>query len=453
MWIGSALVVSAALGVATQIQAQCNTPLIAERVVGGLSSPLYVTAPPGDTGRLFIVEQGGAIKIYDLASEQLLPTPFITVTVTFGGERGLLGLAFDPFYSTNGYFYVNYTLSVSGQLTSFVTRYQVSADPNIADPNSKLDVLSVAQPYSNHNGGWISFGPDNYLYISFGDGGSGGDPENRAQNINVWLGKMLRIDVSNSSLENPYDVPADNPFVGVDGADEIWAYGLRNAWRNAFDRKTGDLWIADVGQGNWEEVNFQPAASAGGENYGWRCYEGNHPYNTNGCPPAEDLVFPIYEYSHGSGCSVTGGYVYRGAALKDLRGVYFFSDYCSEKIWSFRYVNGQVIEFADRTADLDPPTYSVDSIVSYGEDANGELYIVDGGGEVFRIAADGTLKGDLNRDNSVDFGDVNALVLAISDAEGYRLLYGDSPVPAGDLNCDGEVNFGDINLFVQLLTS
>lgn len=441
-------------GCAPDAAAQCNTPLTTVRVAAGLSSPVFVTAPPGDTERLFIVEQGGVVRILDLIGGVVLPTPFLEVLVTPGGERGLLGLAFDPDYDTNGYLYVNYTRVVSSQLRTYVARYQVSAgDPNRADPFSQLVLLSIDQPFSNHNGGWIGFGPDGYLYIATGDGGSGGDPGNRAQNIEVLLGKLLRIDVRGAAPGSPYAIPPDNPFVGVAGADEIWAYGLRNPWRNSFDRLTGDLYIADVGQNQWEEINFQPASSPGGENYGWRCYEGNQAYNTTGCPPAGELVFPIHEYSHALGCSITGGYVYRGGRLRDLRGTYFFADYCSARLWSFRYDGQQVMQLVDRTTELRPAVGTIDSIASFGEDAAGELYICDLGGEVFKIVPNGVLKGDLNNDGLVNFGDINPFVLALTNPVAYSTQYGLAPEAAGDLNCDGRADFGDVNPFIRLLTS
>ncbi len=360
------------------------TELTTVRVASGLSAPIFVISPPGDMQRVFIVEQPGRIKI--LQDGEILPVPFLDITgdVSYGGERGLLGLAFHPNYGNNGYFFVNYTNN-SGN--TVISRFSVTADPDVADPGSEFIVLTIWQPFGNHNGGMLAFGPnDGYLYIGMGDGGSGGDPGNRSQDDGELLGKMLRIDIDG---DPPYGIPDDNPFEGPgDPLDEIWAKGLRNPWRFSFDRSSGDMYIADVGQGTWEEIDFQPASSAGGENYGWRLMEGNHCYNPpSDCDPG-GLTYPIYEYSHGGNpfrCSVTGGYVYRGAAIPDLQGIYFFADYCSDQIWSFRY-DGNVPEVTDRTNELDPGNgLSIDNISSFGEDGSGEIYIVDLGGEVFKI--------------------------------------------------------------------
>ena len=245
-------------------------------------------------------------------------------------KRGLLGLAFHPDYENNGYFYLNYT--GSGGDTR-VSRFSVSSDPDVADANSEVVLFIQDQPEANHNGGNLEFGPDGYLYIGLGDGGGFDDLDNNAQDTSQLLGKMLRIDVDNG---NPYGIPDDNPFIGPDGIpDEIWAIGLRNPWRYSFDALTGDLWIADVGQNIWEEINKQPASSAGGENYGWRCYEGDVSFNTSGCAPIENYVFPVYDYSHANNnCSVTGGFVYRGNEMPEHYGKYFFCDYCSGTFWT-----------------------------------------------------------------------------------------------------------------------
>jgi len=452
----------AALGVLAfllpaNIAGACGTALTTRRVAAGLSAPLYAAAPPGDTERLFIVEQTGAIKILNLKTGIVNPTPFVQIAVTYGGERGLLGLAFDPNYAANRRFYVNYTKTVSNQLKTFISRFTtLENDPNIADPNSEFVILTIDQPYSNHNGGWVAFGPDGYLYIGMGDGGSGGDPQNRAQNLDELLGKLLRIDVRNAAPGNPYEIPPDNPFVGKPGRDEIWAYGLRNPWRCSFDRFTSDLYIADVGQNAWEEIDFQTASSPGGENYGWRCYEGNAPYNTGGCPPPETMVFPIHVYGHNpqGGFSVSGGYVYRGKKIWDLRGTYFFADYVSERIWSFRYDGQKMTDFRDRTTELAPGGgQSIDSISSFAEDANGELYICDLGGEVFKIIPNGPVVGDLNGDDAINNFDIDPFVLALSDPVAYRLKYPNiNPDVIGDINCDGQLDNFDIDPFVKLLT-
>lgn len=370
-----------------------SVPLTTIRVASGLTNPLYAVSPPGDVGRLFIVQQNGQIRILDLVSGSLLPAPFATITVNFGGERGLLGLAFHPDYADNGYFYVNY--SRPGDGATVVARYKVmDNDPNRADPNSAFILLTVSQPFSNHNGGWVSFGPDEYLYISFGDGGSGGDPGDRAQNKAELLGKMLRIDVNGDDFpQDPnrnYAIPPSNPFVGVpDVREEIWATGLRNPWRCSFDRQSGDLYIGDVGQGAREEISFQPGDSPGGLNYGWKCEEGNACFgNSQHCRCGdENLVPPIHDYPRNVGTCVTGGYVYRGSAIPGLDGTYFFADYSNSNIWSFRYDGNQVTEYTVRTTELRPQGFSINNPAGFGEDANGEIYICDHGGEVFKIIA------------------------------------------------------------------
>jgi glucose/arabinose dehydrogenase len=385
--------------------ARAAESLSTKRVASGLTSPVSVTHAPGDATRLFIVQQNGVIRILDLTQDPpvLLVTPFLNISsrVRTGGERGLLGLAFHPDYENNGYFYVNYTGFSGPTGDTFVARYHVPpATPNQADFNSEFILFQIAQPQSNHNGGWIAFGPnDGYLYIAAGDGGGAGDPLNYGQNVTVLLGKMLRIDVDGDDFpgdpNNNYAIPSDNPLVGEAGRDEIWAWGLRNPWRNAFDRETGDLYIADVGQGAREEVNFQPASSPGGENYGWRCREGSLTFSTafpcDTLPP-ESFVDPVHEYAHGSPtfhCSISGGEVYRGCAVPNLHGTYFFADYCSNRIWSFRLSGDPpvVSEFSDRTTELAPASpLNITSITSFGLDAEGEMYICDhSGGEVFKI--------------------------------------------------------------------
>ncbi len=353
-------------------------------VQGGLTMPLFVTAPPLDTSRLFILEQNGLVRIVKNGS--LLPTPFIDVTGVSSccGEQGLLGMAFASDYATSGVFYLSYTNN-SGN--SEIRRYTVSANPDVANTTGTL-ILGVTQPFANHNGGNIAFGPDGYLYAGFGDGGSGGDPQGNGQNLNTLLGKMLRIDVNAPT----YTVPPSNPFVGVAGLDEIWAYGLRNPWRWSFDRGTGDLYIADVGQGNVEEVDVQPASSGGGENYGWNVCEGSASYpppsSPGSCPSSSGFTFPVVEYDHTQGCSITGGYVYRGCRMPDLRGTYFYSDICSGFIRTFKGVSGGTAQNQqDRTGDVG----TGGGVSSFGEDARGELYIVDygggaaGQGKVYRI--------------------------------------------------------------------
>jgi glucose/arabinose dehydrogenase len=340
-------------------------------VASGLSSPTWLTSPPNDA-RLFILEQPGRIRI--VRDGQLLATPFLDLTAkaSSGAERGLLGLAFHPDYAQNGYFYVDYT-DLSGNTR--VERYHADPSADVADPASAQLILGVQQPYANHNGGDVVFGPDGMLYVGLGDGGSGGDPQGNGQNRDVLLGKILRLDVDHG---DPYVIPADNPFVGQAGArGEIWAYGLRNPWRFAFDPTTGLLYIADVGQDLWEEVDVEPATTAGLD-YGWNIMEATHCYNASSCNES-GLTLPVLEYGHDQGCSIIGGFVYRGAAIPALHGVYFYADYCSGWIRSFRYQDGQVTD--QRTWD----SGDVGEIHSFGQDAAGELYVVVQDGRVYRI--------------------------------------------------------------------
>jgi len=335
----------------------------------------------GDS-RLFIVEKPGRIKILN-ADGSVNASPFLDITslvIDTGSERGLLGLAFHPNYSSNGYFYVNYINNSGNTVISRFTRSM--SDPNLADSNSESILLNVSQPYSNHNGGDLAFGPDGYLYIALGDGGNGGDPGNRAQSLNTLLGKMLRIDVNSGS---PYAIPSDNPFLN-DGdpntLPEIWAYGLRNPWRFSIDTTNQDIWIADVGQNEYEEINKIPV-SVGGINYGWKCYEGDHEYNTTGCPPANLMIFPVAEYSHSSSglfkCSITGGYYYSGSMYPNFNGLYFFADYCSDEIGYLELNNG------NWEMTLNGP-YTLNNWSTFGEDFNGELYIAGVGSDrVYKI--------------------------------------------------------------------
>jgi len=344
-------------------------------VTSGLSSPVYLTAPTGDTARLFVVEQGGQIRI--VQHGQLLPSAFLDIhsRLVSGGEQGLLSVAFHPNYGANGFFYVNYT-DLNGDTR--VERYTVSAaDSNLADTTTHKLILFVPQPYTNHNGGLVMFGPDGMLYIGMGDGGSGGDPENRAQHPDSLLGKLLRIDVDHG---DPYAIPPNNPLATSGGAPEIWALGLRNPWRFAFDRSAGLLYIGDVGQGAWEEVDVEPA-SQGGLNYGWRLMEGAHCYNPTNCSSA-GLVLPAVEYDHSNGqCAVIGGFVYRGARFPALAGQYFYADLCAGWVRSFTYAGGAVTGQTSWTLEPSPG-----SPLSFGEDSRGELYVLSSGGTVYRIA-------------------------------------------------------------------
>lgn len=430
------------------------TVLTTELVASGFSLPLWAGSPPGDTARLFVVEQSTArIRIINLADGSIIDRPFLDIgdLVGGGGERGLLGLAFDPDYANNRFFYVHYNDNFG---TSVVARYRTrAANPNRANHSSAKIILTQLQPFGNHNAGMIGFGPnDGYLYIGFGDGGSGGDPGNRAQNRQIWLGKMLRIDVDVDP--DPYVVPPDNPFVGDPGTlDEIWALGLRNPWRWSFDRDTGDLYIGDVGQGAREEINFQPASSAGGENYGWRCMEGFLCTGLSGCVcNAEALTLPIRDYGRGEGTTVIGGNVYRGQAIRDLRGTYFYADYGSGRIWSLRMVDGKVTQFENRTAELQPIGGGLTQITSFGEDGAGEMYILSRGGRVFKIVPDGLAIGDMNGDGAVNAFDIEAFLLALFEREQYLLQFpGIDPDVTGDINCDGVLDSFDIGPFVTLL--
>jgi hypothetical protein len=385
-WLGLLLL---SLAAAAPISAGAPPDLELQLVTSGLASPLTVRHSGDGTGRLFIVEQAGRIRIYDMTTRTLLATPFLDIDplVVSGGEQGLLGLAFHPDYPDNGQFFVNYTRNGSPLDRTVIARYTVSAtDPNVADPGSAVVLMEIDQDFGNHNGGNLLFGPDGYLYIGMGDGGSGGDPLNRAQDLGSLLGKMLRIDVDGTPPDEPndlcgispasYGIPPDNPFVGSEGTcDEIWSYGLRNPWRFSFDRQTGDLFIGDVGQGSLEEVDFQPVTSAGGENWGWSCMEGTSSPGFNPCVGSPPLP-PIYEYSHSLGCSITGGYVYRGP-IASLRGTYIMGDYCSGRIW-FGVGGGASWTFT-QWAD------TTHSIASFGEDEVGNVYLANLGGSIWRF--------------------------------------------------------------------
>jgi glucose/arabinose dehydrogenase len=341
----------------------------------GFNSPVCISNA-GDS-RLFITEQAGLIQILDSAGN-INPMPFLDIRdriLSNGSEKGLLGLAFHPNYNENRYFYVNY---IGNGDSSHISRFSANPDhPEQADPQSEFKLITLKQPYSNHNGGDLKFGPDGYLYIGFGDGGSSGDPQNRSQNPAVFFGKMLRIDVDNG---DPYAIPTTNPFVdSTNYRKEIWASGLRNPWRFSFDRLNGDLWIADVGQNKVEEIDFQPSTSKGGENYGWRCYEGNQQYNMDSCTSGKSLTAPVYTYTHSIGCSVTGGYVYRGDPASAFYGYYFFTDFCTDIIWTL-HRNGDswlMEEFGE---------FKGNNFSTFGEDARGNLYIAGiTSGTIYRL--------------------------------------------------------------------
>ena len=343
-------------------------------VVTGLNLPVDVENAGDGSGRLFLVEKQGRILI--LQNGLLLSTPFLDIQTQVdsrGTEQGLLGLAFHPNYLQQGTFFVNY-IDLNGN--TVVARFHVSSsDPNRADPGSEVDILRVHQPYPNHNGGGLTFGPDGTLYIGLGDGGSERDPNRIGQSLQTLLGKMLRINVDAGAA---YGIPPDNPFAAGGGRPEIWAYGLRNPWRFSFDRLTGDLYIADVGQDAWEEVDFVQAGTPGGLNFGWSYYEGLHPYQDQ--PPLNTaFAWPVAEYSHADGCAVTGGYVYRGASLPEWRGIYLFGDYCSGTVWGLIHTAGQPFQMKTlfETGAM---------ITTFGLDESGEIYLVDyGSGTLLRL--------------------------------------------------------------------
>jgi len=379
------------------VQAQ----LFSTRVASGFSSPVFGTAAPGETNNMYVVEQGGLIRVLNVNTGAIHPTPFLDlpsvpgVSFTTSSEQGLLGLAFDKNYATNGRFYVNYT-QADGTLT--VDRFTASG--SVANPASRQNIIEIPHPtFDNHNGGWTAFGPDGFLYVATGDGGSGNDPNNNAQNKNSLLGKMLRLDVSGAGPG--YAIPASNPFVGQSGSrGEIWAYGLRNPWRNSFD-PAGNLYIGDVGQSSKEEINFQAANSTGGQNYGWRPWEGKTDNPGVGDPPPPNKVDPFYDYAHSpasdplTGAAVIGGYVYRGHDILDggvsLDGTYFFADEVRDRIWSLRYSGTGSLTGADVTIRTDELIDAVNggsigAPSSFAEDTLGRLYIIDLDGGIYRIS-------------------------------------------------------------------
>ncbi|WP_420629593.1 PQQ-dependent sugar dehydrogenase [Candidatus Leptofilum sp.] len=340
-------------------------------VISGLTQPLYLTHAFDD--RLFIVEQDGLIKIFQNGA--LLATPFIDLTGPVGynsNEQGLLGLAFHPNYQENGFFFVNYT-DENGRTN--IARYRVSDDPNVADPASGQILLTIPQPFANHNGGMVAFGPDGYLYVGMGDGGSQGDPQNHGQNPGTLLGSILRLDVN--SADGIYTIPADNPFINDTNArPEVWAYGFRNPWRFSFDRDSDDFFVADVGQNAWEEVSWLASDTPSGQNFGWNPMEGNYCYLQN-CD-STGFVPAIFEYNHSLGCSISGGYIYRGQQYLSLYGNYFVADFCSGTIWGiFQNADGSWQSAIVHESGL--------PINSFGEDINGELYVVARTGQIFQI--------------------------------------------------------------------
>ncbi|HYO14062.1 MAG TPA: PQQ-dependent sugar dehydrogenase [Thermoanaerobaculia bacterium] len=395
--LAAAVLLASPLAAATPDPASAKGPFTVAGTLQGISlqevasrlDGLVAITHAGDD-RLFLTLRGGEIVILRNGTVQSRPFLDIRSRVSTAGEGGLLSVAFHPRYAANGFFFVNYTNTAGDTV---IERFQVSSnDPDRADLASRRTLLTIVQPFSNHNGGQIQFGPDGYLYIGMGDGGAAFDPACRAQRNDTLLGKMLRIDVDQNVESAPfYGIPFDNPFRGIGGAadmpDEVWAIGLRNPWRFSFDRLTGDLWIGDVGQGQREEIDLQPAASRGGENYGWKMMEGTVCSSTSACPAtvppcnSSALTLPVLEYDHAAGCSVTGGYVYRGNSLPQLRGTYFFGDFCSGQIWAAsRQGDGfQVRRLAQTLPDL----------VTFGEDRQGELYAASIGGRLFRLVGEG----------------------------------------------------------------
>jgi len=385
--------------------------IAATRVASGLTQPVFAGAAPGDTGRLFIVEKTGLIKILDLGSGQVLASPFLDVSgqILTDGERGLLGLAFDPNYASNGLFYI-YLINSSGNTE--IRSYHVSANPNVADVASATPIITVAQaPANNHKAGWIGFGPDGYLYAALGDGGGGGDTFHTGQNIvDDLLGNILRLDVHSDAFPGDatknYAIPADNPFAGpTPGLDEIFAFGLRNPWRDSFDRALGTFYIADVGQDQWEEIDI----GQNGANYGWNTFEGPAPFPGGDPLTGGPAIAPVYAYDHTVGHSITGGYVYRGEG-EALQGQYFFADFIQSKVFTLRF-NGSSWVATERTSQIVPDVGAVGNPSSFGEDARGNLYIVDFGGEIFKLTPIGA---------SADQGDV------LSGLAGNDMLFGGS---------------------------
>jgi len=360
-----------------------------------LDRPVGVSSAPGDPSRLFILEQSGFVRVLDLKTGALLSAPFLSISsrvAQSGSEQGLLGLAFHPEWQTNRLFFVNYTRATDG--ATVIARFEIDPNnPNRALAGTEATVLTVAQPFSNHNGGHLEFDPfDGYLYIGLGDGGDSNDPRGHAQNPDSLLGKLLRIDVDPIDGESAYSIPPDNPYVADPGIrPEIWALGLRNPWRYSFDRETGDLYIADVGESAREEIDFVPADSEGGLNFEWKRREGTRIAHGSVEFGPGTLMPPIFEYSHtGSaitGCAIIGGVVYRGCALPDLRGTYFFADFCTERVYSLRVVDGQATGLLDRTPELNLsiPTTKLRSVSAFGTDANGEIYICDITGKLYKI--------------------------------------------------------------------
>jgi glucose/arabinose dehydrogenase len=418
------LLVSGLIGMGL-LQAQPSN-LTLQQFATNFNDPVDLTHA-GDE-RIFVLEKGGTIQIMDQQGSHTL-APFLDISPivnAFANERGLLGLAFHPDYKTNGYFYVNYNV---GNGSTVIARYTVSAtDPNVADPSSQMIVMTISQPYSNHNGGCIKFGPDGYLYIGMGDGGSAGDPGNRSQDGTELLGKMLRIDVDGGT---PYGIPASNPYVGnASIEDEIWAIGLRNPWRFSFDRTTGDLWIGDVGQNAWEEIDYWAATNTAAPNFGWRCYEGNVTYNTSAnCGAMSSYDYPVFVYSNNgssnNGCSVTGGMVYRGPRYANLWGMYLFADYCSGRFW-YTMPNGGGGWITNQFANL-----ANFEFVGFGSDLYNQMYVMGiNTGSIYKVAdTTCTPVARIDGPSSVSTCDNASLSADYDPALGYQWLQSGSVIP------------------------
>ncbi|WP_294322362.1 PQQ-dependent sugar dehydrogenase [Chryseobacterium sp. sg2396] len=408
-----------------------------EEFATGLTAPVEMVN--ANDARMFVVQQNGIIKILQ-ANGTVNSTNFLNISskITYGGERGLLGLAFHPQYPTNGYFFVYYN-DTGGNIT--VARYtRSSTNPDVADPSTEKIILNVPKPFDNHNGGSIHFAPDGYLWVVTGDGGSGGDPNNNAQNKNSLLGKLLRLDINATGA---YNIPAGNPFVGIDGADEVWAYGLRNAWKFNFDTVSGNVMIADVGQGQIEEINRMPLTQPG-INYGWRCYEGNNAYNTTGCAAQSTMTFPVAAYDHSGGkCSITGGYVYRGTQYPALQGRYFFADYCSTQIGSLN-PDDSITWSAASTGN---------NFSTFGVNNQNELFVAAvNSGKIFRVTTSavlGTQENDLSTSIKVYPNPASKTVFieGVKDKNATVEIYnfeGRKVLDQGKIDSDNSINISGI---------
>ena len=440
------------LGPCLALAGAVNTPdsHLTTVLVANIGYPVFLTHAPRDFNRLFVVGKFGRISI--IKDGAVLDDPFLDLTdlvLSVGHEQGLLGLTFHPDFETNGFFYVDYTRTPDKD--TVIARYAVSADPDVADPDSVQPVMLVPQASTRHNAGWIGFGPnDGYLYIALGDDLA----SDNAQNLDTLLGSILRIDVDCDDFpadpNRNYGIPPDNPFVGIDGADEIWAYGLRNPWRCSLDRETGDLYIGDVGGDSWEEVNFQPGSSTGGENYGWDCKEATHCTAEQTCDCTRPtLVDPMFEYAHASPAAVIGGYAYRGCAIPDLVGAYLFADLFG-RIWRLDHDNGNIIGLREIQDELAPGGgLSIGSVTSFGEDAFGELYLCDrtNGGEIFKIVPAAAVKPDCNMNGIPD--DCDIAIGASTDRNGNGVPDECEP-PDCPWDLDGNNNVGVGDLLILL---